>query len=59
MSDEELMAERLRVLQDHVRELRDELNGYKRNGIRAVLAVAGYLAWVALHQVPALSGFFQ
>ena len=59
MSDDEIMAERLENLRQAVRELREELNTYKRNAFRAVLAAAGYLGWVALHSVPAFEVLFR
>ena len=59
MSDDELLAERIANLRAAVAQLREELDTYKRNAFRAVLATAAYLGWVALHSVPAFEVFFK
>jgi hypothetical protein len=59
LSEDEILAERLRVLQERVAELEDQVKGYVRNGIRAILAGAGYLFWVAAHNIPAFEVFFK
>lgn len=57
--EDDLLKERLDNLREAVRELREELNTYKRNALRAVLAAVGYLVWVAAHNIPALEVFFK
>jgi len=59
MSEDELIAERLKVLQERVREIEDQLETYVRNAFKALLAGAAYLIWVALHNIPALEVLFK
>jgi hypothetical protein len=59
LSEDEILAERLENLRIEVREMREEWNTYKRNVLRAALATAGYLGWVALHSVPAFEVLFK
>ena len=59
MSEDEILAERLANLRAQVIELREELDTYKRNALRAVFATAAYMVWVALHSVPAFEVFFK
>jgi hypothetical protein len=59
LSEDDLLQERIDQLRETVREIRAELQAYKRNVFRAVLAAAGYLAYLALHSVPGLEVLFK
>jgi hypothetical protein len=59
LSEDELLQERLDNLREAVREIRDELNAYKRRAFQAVVALAAYLGWAALHNLPAFEVLFK